>query len=633
MWVIINTIFDVAPTWFCKKYPESVMVTLDGRKLECQTTSYRQIGGSPGPCYHHKEGIKFRVEFLQAIVSRYKDHPSLYVWDLWNEPEITSGILREPVLEDMVCYCPNSISQFIMWCKNKYKSITVLNRKWNRNYTSWEEIEAPRGREVFNDMIDWRMFFIETLKNELKIRVDVVKKIDTIHPVMVHTVPLPFFNHINACSDDYGMAKLCDMFGNSSIGNLPFSSTIAVASAKGKTVINSEIHALGGTTYQRSKIPNFEELKKHILIPLSRGIKGFLFWQYRCETLGTEAPAWGMTDLNGNVTDWMKSIIRLNNVLQEHSSIISVSDPLPAKIAIINGIKNEIFDWCVSGSIDKHYNSVLGTFMAMYQSQYNVDVINCEQILEEDLSQYKVLYYPFPYYIEKEIAERLKKWIELGGTLISEAFLGGVRDEDGLHSSTIPGYDYDKIFGVTEGHVYSSSKDDILININKDLKYLSKGDHVMGSFFRESLIAKNADIIANFEDGSPAVTLSNYGLGKGIMIGTLLGYSYAKKQLSNTANLINSIVFLSGLIPYIQTDNKNVRADLLKSNDDFLLIVNNDSNYSGKVKLIVNYNINDKTRFINLITNEKIIAHIEKETKILEIHVKEFECAIFQSEL
>ena len=34
----------------------------------------------------------------------YKDHPALYIWDLWNEPELTEGIYREPKMEDLLCY-------------------------------------------------------------------------------------------------------------------------------------------------------------------------------------------------------------------------------------------------------------------------------------------------------------------------------------------------------------------------------------------------------------------------------------------------------------------------------------------------------------------------------------------------
>ena len=39
----------------------------------------------------------------------------------------------------------------------------------------------------------------------------------------------------------------------------------------------------------------------HDFIPqIGLGIKGFLFWQYRPEVLGIEAPAWGLTQARRN---------------------------------------------------------------------------------------------------------------------------------------------------------------------------------------------------------------------------------------------------------------------------------------------------------------------------------------------
>src|SRR5699024_3917280 len=111
---------------------------------------------------------------------------------------------------------------------------------------------------------------------------------------MVHTVPMTYFNMVSCCNNDYELADLCDIFGNST-GSSPFSAAFNTSCAKGKRVLNAEIHALGGDTYNRPNIPTFEEIKSHFFIPLARGIKGFLYWQYKPEILGREAPAWGLT--------------------------------------------------------------------------------------------------------------------------------------------------------------------------------------------------------------------------------------------------------------------------------------------------------------------------------------------------
>ena len=131
--VIINLIFDTAPAWFFKKYPESMMVLPNGDKIYPETTAARQMGGAPGPCLHHKKGIEIRQEFVRRIAQRYKDHPALMCWDLWNEPEHTCCIKREQIPENLTCYCDESIKEFKLWLEKKYTDIDGLNFAWNAN--------------------------------------------------------------------------------------------------------------------------------------------------------------------------------------------------------------------------------------------------------------------------------------------------------------------------------------------------------------------------------------------------------------------------------------------------------------------------------------------------------------------
>lgn len=85
--VTLNVIFDVAPVWLLKKYPESVQVMANGQKVVQEARGHRQLGGFPGTCYNHKESYEYRKQFMTEVVNRYKEHPALYMWDVWNEPE------------------------------------------------------------------------------------------------------------------------------------------------------------------------------------------------------------------------------------------------------------------------------------------------------------------------------------------------------------------------------------------------------------------------------------------------------------------------------------------------------------------------------------------------------------------
>jgi len=77
--VVINVIFDVAPAWFYRKYPDSMMITGTGRTVYPCTAPSRQTGEQPGPCYHHEAGRRTKLRFLSELVGAVGKHPALLI--------------------------------------------------------------------------------------------------------------------------------------------------------------------------------------------------------------------------------------------------------------------------------------------------------------------------------------------------------------------------------------------------------------------------------------------------------------------------------------------------------------------------------------------------------------------------
>ena len=574
--VFINIICDVAPAWFYKQYPDSLMRFADGRPLMPQTMSFRQIGGAPGPCYHHPEGIETRRQFIEAAARELGSHPALVCWDLWNEPELTCGTHREPIEEEMVCYCENTRREFIAWLQKRYGDIQGVNNAWGRNYRSYDELELPIHRGVFQDMVDWRSFFAETLAGELKMRVQAVKAFDTAHPVMVHTVPMPYFNMVNACSDEYLLAQQVDIFGNS-LGSFPFSAVTATSAAKGKQVFNAEIHALGGDTFNRPGVPTFDEMKKHILIPLGRGVNGFLFWQYKPERMGLEAPAWGLTDFDCNVTPWLKQAQILNEGIQANAKQLLNSHVIPARIAVLNSGEGQVFTWCATNAIERQFLSVKGLFDMLYEANYPVDIISEHQLTAECLHDYDCVIAPFPYYLREHQARALRSWVAAGGFLISEALFGSYIAETNLHAKETPGYGFTEVFGVREEQVISASHFQNAYgnawaaeNAQDEITVTYEGGTAKGYFYRESFICETAEPFAEFSDGV-AVTVNNYGKGRAAMIGTLIGRTYAVRRDTGTAGLLFALLNKYSDIRPVAAGGKHV--DFLVENDQAAFMV------------------------------------------------------------
>lgn len=596
--VVLNVIFDAAPAWFYKKYPESKMITADGSIVEPDAVSCRQLGGAPGPCYHHDEAAKYKDAFLLEAVKKFKDHPALIIWDLWNEPELTTGFRRDLSFSNQVCYCKNSFEKFQEWLENKYGSIDQLNKKWQRGYNDWSEVEAPRGQAIFNDLIDWRLFFRDTLTQEMKRRVEIVKTYDMVHPVMCHTVPLPVFNLITCGSDDFDLAEPCDLFGNS-LGSSAWAADMLKSAAKEKKLINSEIHALPGTTVLKPKKPDWKAIKKHILIPLARGVTGFLFWQYRPEISGLEAPAWGSTYLDGSVTPWLDDISRLNNIIQKNCGQVLAGSRKSDGIAIFTSAEGQIANFAAFGHLESFNASMQGVHKLIHDLNYKVEFIN-EKDIDRNLSDVKCLWMPFPIYLNEKLCNKILKWIENGGVLISECSFGMIEAENGLHSCQVPGYGFDRVFGVREKWIHSAefldhSYHNIVTDLHQKLIPITHDDQyikqtIFGSYYQTEIdTLPEARILARFANNNdPAVTSHAYGKGKAIWIGTLLGAAYWAQPAIETRRFVKSVLLSHGIKPYIESIADGVRVDILEySEQKAFIFIENMNDIPVKTGIIV----------------------------------------------
>lgn len=576
--VVINTILDCAPAWLYKQYPDCVMIDSQGRRVGPVVLPHRQIGGAPGPCFHHPEAMHYLEGFVAEVVKRYADHPALLLWDLWNEPELTVGLQRSANIENLVCYCSNSHQAFAQWLQGKYGSLDGLNNAWHRNYQSWDELELPVQSGGFKDMVDWRLFFVDTITHIMETRARIAREHDKVHPVMCHTVPTPHFNPMTCGSDDWQLADCCDLFGNS-VGSDPMPADMMRAAARGKTVINAEIHAIPGGTFYRPNPIGLEEMKKHLLVPLAHGIKGFLFWQYRPEMLGAESPAWGMTHPDGSPAPWLESVSRICDGIVSQSDFFLQAQRQKPQVALFVSPANEIFCWAASGSNHFYNNSLSGAYRALYRANYSIDFVHPMDVLKGVLSEHSVLYMPLPYWIDQEIADVIRDWVHAGGNLISECFLGACDTKTAYHTYTVPGCGLAEVFGATEGVVYPESGvfnsyawqaegtgAGIQFQLTRDIGSLQTGHTIPGYHVGATLSCSGADVVAKYPNGDCAVTTSTYGSGTATMIGTMLGAAFLEKGCVSCADFIADLVgrHVATPVPGV-SPHRSVRVDILSA--------------------------------------------------------------------
>jgi len=582
--VMLNIIFDVAPAWIYHRYPDASMVTLDGRRIGPQTQPHRQIGGL-GYCYNHDGVMEHFFRFLKQTVKHFKKHPALAIWNVGSEPELTSSMAEMRLYADnaekmgnMLCYCDHCIRKFRIWLEEKYGDIEQLNKVWNRNYCSFDAVEVPKTRNTFNDMIDWRMFFVHVLGENIKRRFQVAGKEDSgMHPLMCHHVFIQGFPVTSTANDPWNVGKYGDLHGFTQMDDAMMIDMLR-SCAKDKPVISAEMLMLPGYTLDLAPSIDVNDVKRFIFSGIAGNLKGFIFWQYRPEILGREAPAWGLTTLNGEPTPWLNAFVEVGSVLQNNADFFLEAKPDRAKIAILYNPENQIFAWASTGNEKNATNSLLGTHRALYERNFIVDFIHPIELNDNILNQYEILYIPFPYVLNKKICESIRNWVHVGGVVIGECYFGAWNAENGHHEKIIPGYDLHKVFQSRQGTVEPAGEDgSVEIIVDKESPYLSKDMKVYGDMVKAQLIPEGAEVLARFDTGEAAVTIGSYGKGKAVLIGTYLGLVYHRKHVFGNGAFIASLVSMNSNIekPHILNDER-VRVDIMRGrNDDVGLIVQN----------------------------------------------------------
>lgn len=605
--VTLNVIFDVAPGWIFDKYPESKIVLANGTVVEPHAVGYRQIGGFPGTCYNHHPSFDERMRFLKKTVERYKDHPALHMWDIWNEPEQCSPY-RYAKAPELSCFCDSCRAEFKNYLKQKYGGdIGKLNSVWGRCYRNFDDVQLPTHRFTFSDFIDFREFRLDTMTNEANSRIRVTKDIDEKHPVYLHVVPNTsgIFNALTGV-DDFDMARECDVFASTNFAK-PIWSVMTTSAGVGKTCYNVECHIGNGSTKMHQKQITVKDMINDLVPQIGMGIRGFMFWQYRPEILGYESPAWGVTNLDGSVGSVGIAAKTFIEGLSPYIDEIVECDAPRAEIAIWKGRKNEILSYCIHDKLGGFAASVEAYVNAAYYNNYNCRVVDDKMIID-GLQDVKLLIMPFCYEASERLIRAVNAFVENGGTVLCEAHLGGYDSDTGRHSYVMPGAGAYKLWNIKESYTTSSYHLKSIVDegeidtsaLADDVKKaidaygLDGGRHfqiktvwgysLIGAERFACLEGEGIEVIGTFND-KPCMIKKKHGKGNIFYCGTNLGEA-AHVNISEFERFVVSVAQEAGVSRNPYSDMRGVHVDEMSEN---MIVVNNTTGSSVKLTLNGSY--------------------------------------------
>lgn len=556
--VCLATSTGAHPAWMARKYPDILRTEFNGMR--------RKFGGRHNSCPNSPSYRRFVPELVKRIAQRYGAYDNLVMWHVSNE---FGG----------ECYCENCEKAFRVWLRDKYKTLDNLNRSWNtafwgHTFYDWEDIVLPNllsehfeyEKTQFQGItLDYRRFNSESILACYQMEADILKEITPDIPVTTNL--MGFYPLL----DYYKWGKAMDVIAwdnYPAIGEEAASIALThdlmrgVGGGKPFLLMEQTPSVTNWLPYNAPKRPGEMRLQSYQAV--AHGADSVMFFQMRRSIGACEK-------LHGAVIDHVGTgntrIFREIRQLGEELDALgaqTLGAEVPAKAAIY-------FDWdnwwgirySAGPSQDLDYRQeVLNYYEALYAQNIPVDIIGTD----DDLTGYQLVIAPVLYMTKTGYDEKIRKFVNNGGTFVTTFFSGIVDECDLVLPGGYPGTLRD-ILGiwVEESDALPSDKEN---------HFSYEGKTYPARILCDILHAEGAEVKGIYEDdfykGTPAVTVHEFGEGKA-------WYAAASSSRAFYHQFMQDVCRTCGIEPLMKPQ-ENLEVMLRKNeNGSFLFLLNHGS--------------------------------------------------------
>ncbi len=525
---IVAEMLTIAPEWAYRTYAHARLETREGRKLAPRMHGSCVVGGAPGLCLDNALVKAAAEAFLRALIMRYKDHPAMGGYDVWNECGMGAD----------VCYCPATAEKFRVWLQAKYGDLRKLGEVWHRySFARWEDITPPRHRGPYPDTLDWLQFRVDNAYALMRWRVELIRTLDADHPITAHGVAGSLTGAASRVTDDWRAAAEVESYGytwgSSRHGDEPWKQMHAVdlvrAASRGKRFWHAEAYAAPlwmqpqviGKPRNEGRIAAPEDVRYWDMTSFMGGATGLLYLRWRPLLDGPLFGAFGPYALDGSRTarsDMASKIAQW--VVAPAQEDLWRSRPVKGEVGIVVVPETQRFVYAQQGQSDLYAQAVHGAYRGFFDHNIQADWVHIA-----DIDDYDVLFLPFPIMLSQSTVDKLRQWVAAGGTLIAEG-CPAYFDENAHVGTVQPNLGLDEVFGARESYV------EFTPDLLDDLCLTVDGTRAWGGIFLQAYAPTSGVAMGYYEgvsgqaDGQVAVVDHTYGKGRTRLIGTMVGYGH-----------------------------------------------------------------------------------------------------------
>ena len=517
--VVLGTPTAAPPLWLTRKHPEILPKDVNGDLFH--------PGTRHAYCLNSDLYWSFSQKIVTATAKALGDHPSLMGWQIHNG---IGGIHNEMSFND------ETERDWHGWLKQKYETIERLNecmgsRFWGQTVSDWAEVPMPmRAPEAHNPalVLDWMRFSSDTIVAYVKMQADLLHEITPKAKVTTNLRPL------TRNFDHFDLAEVLDFV---SVDNNP---TISSRSAEAacevdmmRSLKREDIQTPDGedgfwVIEQKAGQVNWEDVNALVrpdVVRLfhyqlvSRGANGVFYFFWRQPRIGSEKFYGGVLSHDGREDHRVyQEVARIGQEMQLLAPMLK-DTKVVAESAILFSHDN---DWTLQLPMQPTRLFNLRKHIQLFHSAFHDRNLPVDFVRPvDDLSKYKLLVAPSLHQLSLGEADRLKLFVQNGGTLIGTFNTGMVDEHHIVPDTGMPGNLTD-LFGL-EVEEFDPLPADQENHLNFKGEFHVSNLHP-ARMWCDIIRPKECTVLAvyakDFYAGKPAIAMNEYGLGKAIYVGT-----------------------------------------------------------------------------------------------------------------
>lgn len=578
MKTIIAELVQSMPDWAMRKYPDAVQLTADGRKMTLNmgvstaTGGFAKNGGG-GLTLNCPEVREAAGNFLTALANRYKDHPAILGYDIWNECNYA---------EDLD-YSEYSRAAFRIWLREKYGDLKALAQAWYRySYAEWDDIQPPAQIAAYPECLDWLQFKRDNFYDQMQWRIDTIRAVDKTNLIAAHGVSGAIPDMASHGCDDWLAASKVELYGYTWIqarkGTQPWKTWYGVdinrAAARGKPFWHAERQAgplwlqpqVIGRDKEDGRVAEPEDIRIWSMMSMAGGARGMMNLRFRPLLDGPLFGAFGAYGMDGSRTTRSQMQTDLGRWANDPGqSELWKARPVRGEIGILVVRETQEWDYLLNHDRkEKPYREAMwGAFRGFLEAGWQPDWVHID-----DIDAYDTLYFPYPIMFTSQQAQALAAWVKNGGTLIAEACPGYFGDR-GRVGQMQPHMGLDEVFGARQVDV------EFMPDIGDRIRMDFSGSQVRGGGFLQSYEPTTGTELGRFSDGRIAIVENRYGQGRTLLVGSNPSVGYFQTDGSENVSYFVNVMAWCGIERHVALSNPALFARLhLNESGGYLWLVN-----------------------------------------------------------